>query len=523
MKQAGFTAEELGMVTLAKSRSDALIDLENVAYHAMIGKYRPTDQNVNVNTSGLTAEQLQEFSVSAPPNQTYAMGLVHGLPYHREKAGIMKPIDDFFARSEERLSSLDGTTRTSSIISVLGFGVIAILTGLLIYTSIEHWRSIQQCRDLYSSKVQASRIAESISGFRLEEVEYLNELENPDELQVAFLIIAGNLKLYKPYLPSHLIDGDSDESDGGAKQSTCSGTAQSLSASTATSQSVKVASRLALGLDRRPCTIVAVSNKFAEGQVNHSDHQNVCKKFAQLSNWLFLMSSRTKGNLSMSPAGVFYITYRGKISSAMDLIHHSVAELEGVTFGCCHSKDVCGNIGGDFQRGFVNLGQSNQTAEVLSSLAARLGLHNLIEEKTSIAVPGASFLCRSKVQMYDNYKAESRKLKAFTLLAIAEAAQEEWMYDLCRNTNTAVTEVNEAIGMYLESGERKHRDLIPETLKVEGKGDVDMSWVHEAHPFPTQVCFMSRVVSLHPDTAETVRADDYRKTGLIVSEKCEAK
>ena len=511
MKQAGFTEEELGMVRLAKSRSDALIDLENVAYHAMIGKYRPTDRNVNVNTSGLTAEQLQEFSVSAPPNQTYAMGLVHGLPYHREKAGIMKPIDDFFVLSEVRILGLESSTRNGTIISVLGFVVIAILTGLLIYTSIEHWRSIQQCRDLYSSKVQARKIADSISGFRLGEVEYLNRLENPDELQQAFITIAGNLKLYKPYLPSHLIDGDSDESRVSfAKQSTVS---MNSSFGSLNAPPVRQASfsRLALGLEKRPSTIIAVSNSLVDGHISIGEYPGICKKVAQLSNWLFHVSSRTKGNLSMSLSGTFFITYRGKISSALELIHHSISELDNVTVGCCYNKDICGNIGGEHQRGFVILGHSTHTAEVLSLLAARLRVQNLIEEKTADAVPSAVLLYRCKVQIYD--QSEHSHLRAYTLLDIAEACQEEWMYGLSRSIDNPVTSVNLRIGTYIETGKREDRDAIPKLVNMDKKV-IDLSWVFEVDPLPSQVFFMERAISLHPETAAVIKSDGYRCQGL---------
>jgi hypothetical protein len=39
--RAGFTQEEMDLLTEAKRQSDALIDMEDVAYHAMQGLYRP--------------------------------------------------------------------------------------------------------------------------------------------------------------------------------------------------------------------------------------------------------------------------------------------------------------------------------------------------------------------------------------------------------------------------------------------------------------------------------------------------
>eukprot|EP01060_Flectonema_neradi_P001805 TRINITY_DN1111_c0_g1_i3.p1 TRINITY_DN1111_c0_g1~~TRINITY_DN1111_c0_g1_i3.p1 ORF type:complete len:656 (+),score=104.73 TRINITY_DN1111_c0_g1_i3:55-1968(+) len=504
MRKAGFTAEELAMVTLAKSRSDALIDLENVAYHAMIGKYRPTDPNVNVNTSGMSAEQLMEFSVSAPPNQTYAMGLVHGLDYHREKAGIMQPIDQFFVLSEKRVVGMEDTTRNGAIISALGFVVIAILTGLLIYTSIEHWKNLQHCRDLYLSKVQASKIAEAIGAFQLSEVEYLERLEKPDDLQQAFMTIAGNLKLYKPYLPSHLIDGDSDDSSIARRSSGSGASSSSLSNSVAGAGKI---ARLAVGLERRASTIVAVSNTFS-GITD--ENSKICATYGRLSNWLAHMSTRTKGNLSMSPSGVYFVTYRGRVASAMELIKHAITdELEKVTFGCCHSKDVCGNIGGDHQRGFVNLGQSIHTAEVLSSLAARMKLRNLIEEKTGEAVPSAVLMFRCRVQVYESTKPDYRLLKAYTLFDITEAKHEEWMYGLSRAADSDLTAANEAIAMYMETGDPEHRKLIPNEVTSNGTV-IPLDWILDPSKLPAQVCFISRVVSLSQEVASAVCTDECR-------------
>eukprot|EP01060_Flectonema_neradi_P029575 TRINITY_DN4117_c2_g1_i2.p1 TRINITY_DN4117_c2_g1~~TRINITY_DN4117_c2_g1_i2.p1 ORF type:complete len:664 (+),score=89.40 TRINITY_DN4117_c2_g1_i2:87-1994(+) len=513
MKAAGFTEEELALVTLAKERSDALIDLENVAYHAMIGKYRPTDSHASgLNTSGLTSEQLLEFSVSGQPDQDYAMRLVHGLDYHREKARIMKPIDDFFVLSEDRISDLDEISREGDTLSALGFGVIGILSALAIYASVDHWKSLSTVDSLFSAQVMASKTADALSGFRLSEVEYLNDLKEPDELQQAFIAIVANLKMYKTYLPSHLVDGDSDSEtviSASDRKSTC--TQKSLtSGGTPQTRIAGAGSRLALGLERRATTIVAVTNSFVEASLHKSDFHAISHGFSQLSNWLYQLANKTKGLLSLSPEGVYFITYRGKISAAVELVHRSRKELSSmnVSVGCCHGKDVCGNVGGEHQRAHVNLGTSMHVAETLSTLAHRVGLDNLIEQTTAESVPNAVTYYRCKLRLFENGNLNPVEIRVHSLIDISETTQEEWMYYLDRNRNP-ISDINESIKFYFDTGKREHLEQVPRTLSV-ANHRIDLTWIHDVSPLPVYNCFVGKIVPLHPDQAAGVAQDTYR-------------
>ena len=82
MKQAGFTAEEFAKLEEAKGKSDGLVALEVEAMNAVEGKDR--------------------LSNPAPANPARARELVHSSQYHRFKAEIMKPVDEFFVRLEQR-------------------------------------------------------------------------------------------------------------------------------------------------------------------------------------------------------------------------------------------------------------------------------------------------------------------------------------------------------------------------------------------------------------------------------------
>ena len=119
MYSTGFVQHELNLLEEAKSESDALIDLEDVAYNAMNGRYRPTD------TVGLSYVQVREFSVAGPPNQTYAMQLVHGIPYHQWKGRIMRPIDEFTGHADQRIQEMLQARWNLSII------LIALLSVML--------------------------------------------------------------------------------------------------------------------------------------------------------------------------------------------------------------------------------------------------------------------------------------------------------------------------------------------------------------------------------------------------------
>eukprot|EP01013_Petalomonas_cantuscygni_P020848 TRINITY_DN395_c0_g1_i2.p1 TRINITY_DN395_c0_g1~~TRINITY_DN395_c0_g1_i2.p1 ORF type:complete len:750 (-),score=152.45 TRINITY_DN395_c0_g1_i2:1539-3788(-) len=95
MIAAGFTSEEMELLTEAKRQSDALIDMENVAAHAMLGWYRE---------EGREGDVTAPFVVEAAPNATYAALHVNGNAYHIWKGRIMVPIEQFFLKADGRVN-----------------------------------------------------------------------------------------------------------------------------------------------------------------------------------------------------------------------------------------------------------------------------------------------------------------------------------------------------------------------------------------------------------------------------------
>jgi adenylate cyclase len=156
MRAAKFTAHEMELLEEAARRSDALIDLEDVAANAMQGKYRPTD------TEGLTEDEMKEFSVSAAPNQTLAMELVHSNSYHVWKGQIMTPLDEFAAISNQRvLDSIDANFRLNLILVIVLGTMLGALIALLLFYFLKV-RNDAQMTGLLSTMLP-ERVVESVS------------------------------------------------------------------------------------------------------------------------------------------------------------------------------------------------------------------------------------------------------------------------------------------------------------------------------------------------------------------------
>ena len=87
MKQAGFGEAEFAKLNEAKANSDGLVNTETVAMNAVKGRF---------------ADGQGGFSREAPPDFELARKLMHDATYHREKAKIMKPVDDFYLLMDQR-------------------------------------------------------------------------------------------------------------------------------------------------------------------------------------------------------------------------------------------------------------------------------------------------------------------------------------------------------------------------------------------------------------------------------------
>eukprot|EP01062_Namystynia_karyoxenos_P083004 TRINITY_DN945_c0_g1_i1.p1 TRINITY_DN945_c0_g1~~TRINITY_DN945_c0_g1_i1.p1 ORF type:complete len:1377 (+),score=275.35 TRINITY_DN945_c0_g1_i1:103-4233(+) len=96
-------------------------------------------------------------------------------------------------------------------------GVGAVLIGIVLFMLHKNFRDAKNIKRLRSSNAIAERSAVAIAEMRLEEMDYLWEIEHPNRLQRAFMAIVSSLKEYRRYLPQSCLptvaDDDDDEDD----------------------------------------------------------------------------------------------------------------------------------------------------------------------------------------------------------------------------------------------------------------------------------------------------------------------
>ena len=119
MRAAGFTDAEFAKLAEAQANSDGLVDLETVAMNAVKGRFRETEGG--------------DFSRRGEPDFALARELLHSPEYHKFKAEIMAPIDDFFIVMETRTEQavVDATDRFELMTTLT---LVAILLTLAVET-----------------------------------------------------------------------------------------------------------------------------------------------------------------------------------------------------------------------------------------------------------------------------------------------------------------------------------------------------------------------------------------------------
>ncbi|HSI49821.1 MAG TPA: methyl-accepting chemotaxis protein [Ideonella sp.] len=98
MKAAGFTEAEFAKLKEAAANSDDLVKTETVAMNMVKGLY---------------ADGNGGFSKKGEPDLAQAQAMMHNADYHRYKAKIMKPVDEFFGMLDERTAAAVTLANTS--------------------------------------------------------------------------------------------------------------------------------------------------------------------------------------------------------------------------------------------------------------------------------------------------------------------------------------------------------------------------------------------------------------------------
>lgn len=122
MREAGFTESEFALLTQAQNNSDGLVALETQAMNAV---------------KGLFEDGRGGFTRRGEPDTARAAQLVHSAQYHRYKAEIMAPIDQFFVTMTERTSL--AVEQAQDKVRVAGTLILAALTMLVASAGFAIW------------------------------------------------------------------------------------------------------------------------------------------------------------------------------------------------------------------------------------------------------------------------------------------------------------------------------------------------------------------------------------------------
>ena len=122
MLDLGFTPEEFAKLAEAQRNSDELVRTEEVAMHAMKGLF-------DDGTGALTRR--------GPPNQKMAVALMFGPQYYAAKAGIMRPIDEFFDMLDHRTAATSlGFANRSRLYLQLIMATLVLLLVITVGSSV---------------------------------------------------------------------------------------------------------------------------------------------------------------------------------------------------------------------------------------------------------------------------------------------------------------------------------------------------------------------------------------------------
>ncbi|MBK8335256.1 MAG: methyl-accepting chemotaxis protein [Sterolibacteriaceae bacterium] len=122
MKQAGFSEAEFAKLKQAQANSDALVRTEVIAMNAV---------------KGLFDDGKGNFTVKKEPDLELGRKLMHSADYHKFKAEIMKPVDEFFVLLDQRTNgAIAQAHQTADRLQVALFSAIAatiLVIGILSY------------------------------------------------------------------------------------------------------------------------------------------------------------------------------------------------------------------------------------------------------------------------------------------------------------------------------------------------------------------------------------------------------
>jgi methyl-accepting chemotaxis protein len=149
MQQAGFTQGELSKLAEAKANSDDLVRTETIAMNMVKGQFE---------------DGKGGFTRQATPDLAKAREMMHDLDYHRYKAKIMKPVDEFLAQLDQRTSAEVAAAQSASRVwSHVAQGASVALIALLCAGVYYLWRRTA------GLLAEVNRVASGIAEGRLDQ------------------------------------------------------------------------------------------------------------------------------------------------------------------------------------------------------------------------------------------------------------------------------------------------------------------------------------------------------------------
>ncbi|MFM1992160.1 MAG: hypothetical protein RJA99_5117 [Pseudomonadota bacterium] len=123
MKEAGFTTAEFDKLKEAAGNSDDLVRTETIAMNMVKGLY---------------ADDKGGFTVKGAPDRAKAAEMMHDLQYHRFKAKIMKPLDEFFMMLDGRTAAAVAAAEASrslwyALMAAMGLALALVAIAALAY------------------------------------------------------------------------------------------------------------------------------------------------------------------------------------------------------------------------------------------------------------------------------------------------------------------------------------------------------------------------------------------------------
>ena len=130
MKIAGFTQEELGLLSQSQLQSDTLVHLEEIAMNAVEGLFEDAQGN---------------YTIVGTPDLKLAREVMHSDEYHQSKVKIMNPLNRFFELFEARtnLSIAASKAYLNKVETLLAISVILFIILMLISIGIMLTRIIR--------------------------------------------------------------------------------------------------------------------------------------------------------------------------------------------------------------------------------------------------------------------------------------------------------------------------------------------------------------------------------------------